>query len=378
MKLAVNTPGDSFELEADRIADSVTSGAKSAVQRTISRGGRPASTSSPEGLTQAGRPLDRATRAFMESGIGADFASVRVHDSPLASESARSLDALAYTVGSHIVFRDGYCPETVSGRRLIAHELVHTVQQQAAAPSVMRQHAHKECAPDQDGKWIDRIVVDQSTPQTVTVHWRKKDGSDGGTDHGPCSTGKGRCCVEPGSAAEGACSVAKSRRDDTNCTPIAHKNVLRHIRDHKGVEFWTEIDTDRAIALHEYAPVDSTPLSHGCLRLHHDMAFKIFCGSIAHKTTVDIVNVARPMCDHPKLQQEWMNDFRMAATDPMPPDGESRREVLEARSELESAFGGKSHTAAQYAEMTHDDIPRCKTPHPSHATTHRRHAGKRH
>jgi hypothetical protein len=183
--------------------------------------------------------------------------------------------------------------------------------------------------------------------------------------------------VEPASAAEGACSVAKSRRDDTNCTPIAHKKVLRHVRDHKGVEFWTEIDTDRAIALHEYAPVDGTPLSHGCVRLHHDTAVKIFCGSIAHKTTVDIVNVARPMCDHPKLQQEWMNDFRMAATDPLPPDGESRREVLEARSELESAFGGKSHTAAQYAKMTHDDIPRCKTPHASRATTHRRHAGKR-
>ena len=77
-----------------------------------------------------GSPLDRDTRGFMESRLGADFSDVRVHTDPKAHESARSVQAYAYTVGSDVVFQSGkYEPESDSGKRMLAHELTHVVQQ---------------------------------------------------------------------------------------------------------------------------------------------------------------------------------------------------------------------------------------------------------
>jgi hypothetical protein len=69
----------------------------------------------------------------MESRFGHDFSSVQVHNDSRASESARAVDALAYTVGPNIVFREGqYRPDTPVGQLLLAHELTHTIQQSAA------------------------------------------------------------------------------------------------------------------------------------------------------------------------------------------------------------------------------------------------------
>lgn len=66
----------------------------------------------------------------MEPHFGHDFSGVRVHTDAAAAESARAVNALAYTVGQHIVFDAGkYAPETGAGRRLLAHELTHAVQQ---------------------------------------------------------------------------------------------------------------------------------------------------------------------------------------------------------------------------------------------------------
>src|SRR2546429_6851146 len=77
-----------------------------------------------------GTPLDKDTRGLMESRLGADFSDVRVHTDAKASESARSVQAYAYTVGSDVVFQSGkYAPESDSGKRMLAHELTHVVQQ---------------------------------------------------------------------------------------------------------------------------------------------------------------------------------------------------------------------------------------------------------
>lgn len=77
-----------------------------------------------------GMPLDGAARALMESRFSRDFSRVRVHTGREADASARAVDAEAYTVGQHIVFRDGrYRPSSSDGRGLLAHELAHTVQQ---------------------------------------------------------------------------------------------------------------------------------------------------------------------------------------------------------------------------------------------------------
>jgi len=79
-----------------------------------------------------GAPLDKDTRGFMESRLGADFSDVRVHTDAKASDSARSVQAYAYTVGSDVVFQSGkYEPESDSGKRTLAHELTHVVQQRS-------------------------------------------------------------------------------------------------------------------------------------------------------------------------------------------------------------------------------------------------------
>lgn len=81
-------------------------------------------------LRSPGRPLEQATRGLMESRFGRDFSHIRVHTDPRAADSARAVNALAYTVGSNVVFANGqYAPTTTAGQRLLAHELTHTLQQ---------------------------------------------------------------------------------------------------------------------------------------------------------------------------------------------------------------------------------------------------------
>jgi len=79
-----------------------------------------------------GRPLDAGVRSDMEARLGHDFGDVRVHTGARAHESAMSVQAHAYTVGSDIVFADGrFDPGSDSGKRLLAHELTHVVQQRS-------------------------------------------------------------------------------------------------------------------------------------------------------------------------------------------------------------------------------------------------------
>lgn len=86
-------------------------------------------------IDSPGRALDAGARRFAESGFGHDFSRVRVHADDDAAASAKSLHALAYAVGDHIVFaRGAYLPHSAPGRHLIAHELAHVIQQ-AGAPT---------------------------------------------------------------------------------------------------------------------------------------------------------------------------------------------------------------------------------------------------
>lgn len=83
-----------------------------------------------EVLRSPGEPLDTATSAFYEPRFGRDFSDVRVHTDARAARSAQTINAAAYTFRNHIVFgTDRYRPETSAGRRLLAHELTHVVQQ---------------------------------------------------------------------------------------------------------------------------------------------------------------------------------------------------------------------------------------------------------
>src|SRR5678816_690346 len=88
-----------------------------------------------EVLGASGQPLDAASREFFEPRFGHDFSQVRVHTDAKAAESARAVDALAYTLENNIVLGPGqYSPATKTGKKLLAHELTHVVQQGAAGP----------------------------------------------------------------------------------------------------------------------------------------------------------------------------------------------------------------------------------------------------
>ena len=167
--LKVSQPNDTAEIEADRVADKVMR-MPDARQMPIS----PLSSSSPgvyrkcgqcgdeeliqrkkgddresgqtshvdAALRAGGQALDMRTRNFFEPRLGYDLSAVKIHTGEAAHHSARSLNALAYTLDNNIVFAQGnYRPETPSGQKLLAHELAHVVQQGTGAQRKMIQKA---------------------------------------------------------------------------------------------------------------------------------------------------------------------------------------------------------------------------------------------
>lgn len=141
--LRVGPVDDPLEREADRVANEVTQGGSArTLQRTCAceGSGQPcpecaeSSNAAPQAavdaLTYSGRPIDRGVREAFEPRFGTSFENVRIHDDAQAASGADSVGARAYTVGNHIVFAAGeYQPHNSSGRRTLAHELTHVVQQ---------------------------------------------------------------------------------------------------------------------------------------------------------------------------------------------------------------------------------------------------------
>ena len=122
-----------------------------------------------------GSPLDRDTRGFMESRLGADFSDVRVHTDGKATESARSVQAYAYTVGNDVVFQsDKFAPDSDSGQRMLAHELTHVVQQRSgpvdgtpAAGGIKISHPSDSFEQAAEST-ADRVMSSQAVPTPMT------------------------------------------------------------------------------------------------------------------------------------------------------------------------------------------------------------------
>ncbi|MBX3330922.1 MAG: DUF4157 domain-containing protein [Nitrospira sp.] len=138
-------PEDDLVLTVKKCQSSKPSGSSSppaVAQRAAASGARGLMTAPPivhEVLNSSGRPLDTATRAFFESRFGHDFGRVRVHTDERAGQSARNVNAHAYTVGHDIVFNAGkYAPQTSEGKSLLAHELTHVLQQSGAGSIELR------------------------------------------------------------------------------------------------------------------------------------------------------------------------------------------------------------------------------------------------
>ena len=189
-KLRINEPGDEYEQEADRVAEQVMRMAESASESdtsTISRSALVqrivgAHTAGPAAapaivqdvLSSPGEPLDAGTRAFFEPRFGHDFSRVRVHSDRHAAESARAVNALAYTVGPDVSFGAGqYRVNTTEGRRLLAHELTHVVQQSAAgsyrASSLQRTASFVNGSISETLNLADRVLHSPSAGETDLV-----------------------------------------------------------------------------------------------------------------------------------------------------------------------------------------------------------------
>jgi len=197
-KLQISTPGDRFEQEADRVADTVMrmsssqeSVATSISQPQISRIQRKCAACEKAGVVQracknchsgpleeneplqreateensdemlqgadgqlqasegaqsqinnlkgGGQPLSPSLRSYFEPRFGQDFSGVRLHTDANGASAARSVNAKAFTLGSDVAFAAGqYSPETTGGKRLLAHELTHVVQQGGTKSTVQR------------------------------------------------------------------------------------------------------------------------------------------------------------------------------------------------------------------------------------------------
>jgi hypothetical protein len=165
-KLALNQPGNASEQEANRVAELVTNGQAAAgisngppaIER-LSYPSNSAGASIPvsvyETLARPGVPLESSLRMDMGQRFHRSFSDVRVHSDSSAAQSAQDLNARAYTVASNVVFGPGsFTPETGDGRRLIAHELTHVVQQsQRRCPGLV------QCDPKEDAKKAARAKV---------------------------------------------------------------------------------------------------------------------------------------------------------------------------------------------------------------------------
>lgn len=156
-KLEVGAVDDPLEHEADRMAEHVMRMPSAAaiapstgmpgLQRksigarasSLSSAAHDSGTTAPpivqEVLRSPGRPLDKSTRSFMEDRFASDFSDVRIHIDSQAAQSAAAVQARAYTVGNNVVFGAGkFAPNSHEGKHLIAHELTHVLQQNAARP----------------------------------------------------------------------------------------------------------------------------------------------------------------------------------------------------------------------------------------------------
>jgi DNA/RNA endonuclease G (NUC1) len=113
-----------------------------------------------EVLNSPGQPLDAGTRAYFEPRFGHDFSKVRVHTDARAAESARAVNALAYTVGQNISFGAGqYAPDTTLGRRLLAHELTHVYQQAASSSTDCSLNLENSPAAEREANYTSEKVI---------------------------------------------------------------------------------------------------------------------------------------------------------------------------------------------------------------------------
>jgi hypothetical protein len=141
-----------------------------------------------EVLKSPGRPLDKSAQNFFEPRFGHDFSRVRVHADAKAAESAKAVDALAYTVGQDVVFASGqFQPQTTSGLKLIAHELAHTLQQGSTRSDTSLRISRPDDTEEQIAdRMAERVVngnrISSVAPVTSAILQRQKASTGSGSE----------------------------------------------------------------------------------------------------------------------------------------------------------------------------------------------------
>ncbi len=153
-KLSVNKPGDRFEREADEMATKIVQQLpqqdtaviakslgrrrpdvknKAGEEQVMRKAGGASGMAAPSNTqlgSSNGSPMPVGTRSFMENAFSRDFSAVRLHTDAEAADMSSGIGARAFTYGNDIYFNKGqYAPETPDGKKLLAHELTHVVQQ---------------------------------------------------------------------------------------------------------------------------------------------------------------------------------------------------------------------------------------------------------
>jgi hypothetical protein len=296
-KLAIGASNDPLEEEADRVADQELAAHAHPVEKERTVPGGHAERQDSVAARSAPASVDRAlagTACLLEPGLqrdmsqrfGHDFAQVQVHCGHAAEQSAREIGADAYTVGQHVVFGAGqFAPESRSGRRLLAHELAHVVQQSGAselratggAAPVLQAQSSKKSTPRKQkpkvamicgrasrkvpGNSITQINLDVGA-NTLTIDWvdpKKAPPLSAGTH--AISPGAGRCCVD--------CNDdTVSQTPNSLCTPKGSNWPVDHtgcvLSGHPSAKNPTYFQRG-GVAIHS-GNVSAPPQSHGCAR----------------------------------------------------------------------------------------------------------------
>ena len=224
-KLSVGSANDSFEVEADNVANRVMQMSEPStpsfiqtgalvqkkcstceeekklqkkplaetitplIQRSSSESGGHAPSHVENQINSSrggGSNMDNGTKNFMESRFGSDFSDVKIHTNSQAVQMSRELSAQAFTVGNDIYFNEGkYNPNSSNGKHLLAHELTHTLQQSGGIGKKIQKLSAADCSKDcskKDGKQdkIDEprliLYVDKEA-DFLTIPLKKEDGS---------------------------------------------------------------------------------------------------------------------------------------------------------------------------------------------------------
>lgn len=179
-KLDISQPNDPDEQEADRVADRIMRMA--APGPISSSGGNIQRKDIPGHATQAssaihsqigalrggGQPLAPSVRAFFEPSFGHNFSGVRVHSYPAASEGSQQIGARAFTLGQDVAFAAGeFEPASTEGKRLLAHELTHVVQQEGGHLRVQADGKLTDADMEAVMQWIQATSPEGSVPSPV-------------------------------------------------------------------------------------------------------------------------------------------------------------------------------------------------------------------